>query len=174
MLWIRFEESHGLQMTHWNFVLGSKKVIIEGETKNQNVSSPVYPPKVSLNYELLPSLDLSLNQATSAIMRNPLAKPTQQYIALWKQSKADGFIPTASPDANPDLITEATTLREILEKMASLAAVAESEGKIDNKAISSLAGRKLWVIPGAETPMCKFIETGEDIDHLAAIKIDLV
>ena len=163
-------------MIQWNFVYGSKKVTADGEIKVQNVSAPVYPPKPILNYSLLPSLELSVAQATGAIMKNQSAKPTQQYIALWKQCKAEGKIP--SPEEigaqNTVTITENSTLREILEYMAQLATTAEESGKIDSKAISSLTGRKIWVIPSAETPMFKDIDTMEEIDHVAAIKIDII
>ena len=172
----RFESEHKLKMVQWNFVYGSKKVTADGEVKVQNVSAPVYPPKPILNYALLPSLDLTLAQATGAIMKNPSAKPTQQYIALWKQCKAEGKIPTPGDKGSQAevTITENSTLREILEFMAQLATAAEECGKIDSKAISSLAGRKLWVIPSAETPMFKDVETMDDIDHVASIKIDMV
>lgn len=63
---------------------------------SQPISTPVYPPKVMLNYSLLPSLDLSLAQATQAIMKTPACKPMQQYIAAWKEAKASGSYPTAT------------------------------------------------------------------------------
>ena len=171
-----FETEHKLKMTSWNFVLGSKKVTAEGETKQQSVSAPVYPPKVVLNYALLPPLDMSMAQATGAIMRNKDAKPTQQYIALWKQCKADGALPSAEEIAamNSVAITGNSTLYEVLSHMVTLAAELEAEGKIDTRVITDLKGRKIWVIPSAETPSCRDIETGDDIDHMAAIKIDIV
>jgi hypothetical protein len=119
---------------------------------------------------------MSMAQATGAIMRNKDAKPTQQYIALWKQCKAEGALPSEEEIAamNKVAITEQSTLYEVLSHMATLAAEGEAEGKIDNRAITNLEGRKMWVIPSSETPSCRDIETGDDIDHMAAIKIDIV
>lgn len=169
------QSTHNLKMTSWNFVLGSKKMVADGETKQQHISAPIYPPTPILDYSLLPALDLSMPQATASIMRNPAAKPTQQYIALWKKCKADGKIPSPEEiQQNLPLITENSTLYEVLQHMHVLADKAEQEKRIDVKAISSLENRKMWVIPGSETPVCRDLETGDDIDFMAAIQIDIV
>ncbi len=87
------EAEHHLKMTSWDFVLGTQKVKLDNEVKINNVCQSIFPPKVVLNYNLLPPLDMSLAQANAMIMKNSLAKPAIQYINLWKKCKADGFIP---------------------------------------------------------------------------------
>jgi hypothetical protein len=169
--WLKNE--HKVQLVSWDFTYGHKNVVDEeGKKTHVGVSSPVYPPKPTLDYSLIPSLDLTLAQATQAIMRTPAAKPTQQYIALWKEFKASGSIP-ASAAVTKDAITESTTLGEILAIMSKLAEKAEADKIIETRAIPSLVGRKMWVIPGSETPACRDFESGDDIEALAAIKIVL-
>jgi Ubiquitin-activating enzyme active site/ThiF family len=168
--WLKVE--HKITMTSWDFIYGHKKMVDEeNKTTNVSVSSPVYPPKPILNYALIPSLDLTMPQATQAIMRTAAAKPTQQYIALWKEFKAAGSIPSAVAETEKRCITENSTLREILEIMADMAETAEAAKTIETRAIPSLVGRKMWVIPGTETPLCCDAETEEEIEALASIKI---
>ena len=168
------ETEHGLILRNWDFIYGHKTVTdSESKTKQvQGVSAPVYPPKPVLDYSLLPSLDLSLAQANMAIMKSPNAKPTQQYLALWREFKAAGAVPP-QPPVSEDAITDSTTLKQILQHMVALAEVAETRGEIETKAISHLTGRKFIVIPGSEAPLCQHAETGDDIEHLCAIKIVL-
>ena len=92
--WLK--NDHGVLMSSWDFIYGHKTVTDdENKETKVSVSCPVYPPKPVLNYSLVPSLDLTMPQATQAIMKTPAAKPTQQYIALWKECKAAGSIPSA-------------------------------------------------------------------------------
>lgn len=165
------EETHKLKLVRWDFVLGTRSEMIDGVKTSQSVSSPVYPPKPVLNPALLPSLDLTLPQATAAIMRTAAAKPTQQYIALWKECKAAGKL--IETNGASDAITLNTTLREILERMIVLAEEALEERRLQVKSVSSLRGRRIWVIPGGETPICKDLESDEDVEYLAAIQIQL-
>jgi ubiquitin-activating enzyme E1 len=168
------ESEHGLKLRNWDFIYGHKTAT-DPETKNkqlQGVSASVYPPKPVLDYSLVPSLDITLQQATMAIMKTPAAKPTQQYLALWREFKAGGFVPPQPPLAE-DIITENTTLMEILQRMVVLAEAAEARGEIETKAISDIAGRKFVVIPGSEAPLCQHIESGDDVEYLCAIKITL-
>lgn len=168
------ENDHGLKMRNWDFIYGYKTVT-DPETKSkqtQGVSAPVYPPKPVLDYSLVPSLDLTLQQATMAIMKTPAAKSTQQYLALWREFKAAGAVPP-QPALSEDVITEGTTLRQILQRMVVLAEGAEKQGAIETKAISSLEGRNFVVIPGGEAPLCQHIESGDDVEYLCAIKITL-
>lgn len=165
---------HGLKLRSWDFIYGHKTVA-DPETKNkqsQGVSAPVYPPKPVLDYSLVPSLELTLAQASAAIMKTPAAKPTQQYLGLWREFKAAGAVPP-QPTLSEDVITENTTLKQILQRMVTLADQAERQGLVETKAISTLKGRKFVVIPGSEAPLCVHAETGEDIEHLCAIKIVL-
>jgi len=55
--------------------------------------------------------------------------------------------------------------------MARMAEEAEAAKTIESRAVPNLAGRKMWVIPGSETPLCEDYESGEEIEALAAIKI---
>jgi hypothetical protein len=55
--------------------------------------------------------------------------------------------------------------------MSGKAEEAETQKLIETRAIPALKGRKMWVIPGSETPMCSDYESGESIESLAAIKI---
>jgi ubiquitin-activating enzyme E1 len=166
------EKDHKLRLVSWDFVLGTRTEVSDGTQSTVSVSSPVYPPKPVLDYTLLPALELSLAQATTAIMRTAAAKPTQQYIALWKECKAAGYVP-ATHGANVDAITYSTTLREILTRMIVLADKSLQESNLQVKSISSLEGRRVWVIPGAETPICRDMDTEEDVEFLASISIDL-
>eukprot|EP00428_Durinskia_dybowskii_P061198 CAMPEP_0170384462 /NCGR_PEP_ID=MMETSP0117_2-20130122/16010_1 /TAXON_ID=400756 /ORGANISM="Durinskia baltica, Strain CSIRO CS-38" /LENGTH=1179 /DNA_ID=CAMNT_0010640211 /DNA_START=97 /DNA_END=3636 /DNA_ORIENTATION=- len=168
-----FLTEHGLKMRSWDFIYGHKtSTDLESKAKQvQGVSAPVYPPKPVLDYSLLPSLDLTLQQATMALMKSS-AKPTQQYLALWREFKAAGAVPP-QPAITEDVITENSTLKQILQRMVVLADEAEAQGLVETKAISSLTGRKFVVIPGGETPLCVHAETNEDIEHMCAIKIVL-
>ena len=72
-----------------------------------------------------------------------------------------------------EMITESTTLLGILEHMSTKADEALEKLQIDTKAISSIRNRKIWVIPGSEAPQCVDVESGEEIDAMCAIKIEL-
>ena len=165
------EKDHNLRLVAWDFVLGSRMETVDGVKTTQSVSAPVYPPKPVLDTSLLPPLDLSLAQATTAIMKTPAAKPTQQYISLWKECKAAGEIRKA--EGSDGVITNNSTLREILEQMIVLAQKSLENRSLDVMSISSLSGRKLWIIPSSETPICRDMETDEEVEFLAAIEIDL-
>eukprot|EP01038_Epipyxis_sp_PR26KG_P012667 gene12667-16982_t len=158
--WLAAE--HKIKLVSWDFIYGHKS--------HQAVSTSVYPPKPILNYSLLPSLELTIAQATGAIMKIPAAKPAQQYISLWRECKSKGEIPP-QPTLSEDTITDSTTLAQILHRMASIAESSEQKKVIDTRAISSLAKRKFFIIPGNEAPLCRDIESEEDIEHLCAFKI---
>jgi ubiquitin-activating enzyme E1 len=168
-----FEEKHSLKLLNWNFIYGYKTVYDEDNKRKvvKGVSSPLYPPQVVLDYSLLPSLELSLAQASGEIMKNKAAKPTQQYIALWKECKGKGMVPP-QPKLE-EVITEMTTLKQVLFRMNSLAESSLAKGDIETKALSKIENRLFMVIPGSEAPMCVDINSGEEIEHLCAIKINL-
>jgi len=110
--WLQSE--HGVRLKSWDFIYGHKTVVDDENKKTHvAVSCPVYPPKPVLDYSLVPSLDLTLPQATQALMRTPAAKPTQQYIALWKECKAAGAVPAGPAAGNKDAITGDTTLAQV-------------------------------------------------------------
>lgn len=176
-LWL--ETEHGLRLRSWDFIYGYKTAVDEDSKSKsqQGVSAPVYPPKPVLDYALIPSLELSLAQASTAIMRTPAAKPTQQYLALWREFKAAGAVP-AQPELSDDaeaasVITEHTTLAQVLQRMCVLGEQAEAAALVETRAISQMHGRRFVVIPGSETPVCVHVETGEEVDYLCALKIML-
>ena len=81
-----------MKLLSWDFIIGYKTVTDEDGKKSgiTGVSNSVYPPKPVLNPAFLPDLTLTLPQATTQIMKNTQAKPTQEYIKLWKDLKAKG------------------------------------------------------------------------------------
>lgn len=162
---------HGLQLRKWDFIYGYKTTTEEeGKGKQrQGVSAPVYPPKPVLDYSLIPSLDLTLPQATMLIMKTPLAKPSQLYIGLWREFKATGVIPS-QPIVSEDIITENSTIKQILQQMVYLAEQAEINKLIDTKAISNIDSKKFVIIPSSEAPWCVHTESGDDIEHLSTLK----
>jgi hypothetical protein len=105
-------------------------------------------------------------------MKNSNAKPTQQYIALWKECKANGSIP-ATPMTSSDQITASTTLKEILMRMESIGLADEAAKKIESRNITGLSTKRFWIIPSDETPTVVDLETLEEVEKLAAIKIFL-
>ena len=104
-------------------------------------------------------------------MRTAAAKPTQQYISLWKECKAAGFVPEQPSAA--DIITPASTIREILTRMEAIGSRLESTKEIDARTVSGIAVRRFWVVPGNEVPRCVHTESGDDIEHLCSIKFTL-
>lgn len=166
-------DEHKLKLQSWDFIYGKKSVTDESkEKRTQGVSTPIFPPKPKLDYSLLPSLDLTLAQATMAIMKVPAAKPTQQYLALWKQCKQDGIIPDGPQDSD-NAITMDTTLKEILLKMAKMGEEATKKQLIDTATVSSLDGKLFYLIHGSESPICCDIDTEEAVENLCSIKIML-
>ena len=155
-----FSSEHKIIITSWDIVVGNKD--------NKPVTSTIYPPKPVLDPSLLPSIEITLQQATMAIMKTPAAKPTQQYIALWKEFKASGKVPTLQDD--PNKITNETTLKEILMKIETLSDLFLIQKKIDQKNLTNISDRHFWLIPGEEAPGCKTIE-GDNVASLASIKI---
>ena len=165
------QTEHKLEITQWDFICGRKKDLDEEKKEViKDVTTRVFPPEPILDYGLIPSLDLSKAQATMALMKVPAAKPVQKYIALWEKCKESGMIPP-QPAPRADEITENSTVRQILELMAARADALEAEGKVDTKAISGLAGRRFWVIPGDETPTCVHSESGDAIFKLASLRV---
>ena len=161
---------HKLKLISWDFIYGYKNVVDEEKKKtNAGVSAPLYPPKIVLNPSLLPPIDLTLAQATQMILKNPTVKPAQQYIALWKECKSTGIIPEVQIDK--DAINLDMTIASILLRMENLGLASEATGIIDEREISSLASRKFWVIPSSSLPVCSDLETNEEIEHMASIKI---
>jgi hypothetical protein len=97
----------------------------------------------------------------------------QQYLALWSEFKAAGAVPP-QPAVDPaEVITENSTIADVLAKMARLAKERLAEGTIDTMTVSGLAGRKVWVIAGKDTPTCVNAETMEEVEHMAAIRFEL-
>lgn len=165
-------EQHGLKLGSWDFVYGTKK---GSDGAVNGVSTRVFPPKPQLDYSLLPALDLTKAQAMQALMKTPAAsRAVQQYLALWAECKEKGAVPT-QPTASDlaDVITESSTLLQVLNKMARVAEDALASGAIDSKTVTTLAGRRFWLLPGKDTPACSHAETGEDIENMAAIKFIL-
>ena len=78
-------------------------------------------------------------------MRNPKAKPLQQYIALWAECQKAGNIPAGPVDAD-DAITGETTLINILKRMSVTAEKALETKSIDQATISGIKGRSFWLI----------------------------
>ena len=112
---------------------GKKTSSLEG------TSSPVYPPKPLLDPTLLPSLDLTMPQATQAIMRNAAAKPTQEYIKLWKECKTAGVIDTVKIlEQQTGLITSDTTIYDILLKMEAIGKMAFEEKRIETRNVTGM------------------------------------
>ena len=159
------KEEHGLNMRSWSMVVGTKD--------KRPVTCSVYPPKPVLDYSLLPGLDLTMQQATMNIMRTAAAKPTQAYIAAWREAKAAGILPGGQVEGEAPPITLDTTLREILERMADIGQAYAADGKVDSVALTQLDSRRFWVIPGAEGPSCALAECGTDVENLISIKIEL-
>ena len=168
--WLEVE--HKLKMDSWNFIYGRKNVESEGKKTESPVTASVYPPKPVLDYSLIPALDLTKAQATQTLMRSPKAKPLQQYIALWSECQKNGMIPEGPVDSG-DAITNETTLKDILFKMAALAVKAKQTRAIDTITISALEGRQFWVIPPSDTPGCTHAESYDEVTSLVGMKITL-
>lgn len=168
--WLATE--HNLKMTAWDFIVGYKPVFDEDGKKTgiAGVSSPVYPPKVVVDYSLLPSLDLNLQQAARAIM---VARLPQEYQNAWKQCKAAGALPSTSGAADPDVITASTTIKDILAKMERIGSAFEADKAVESRTVTGIAGRTIWVIPANETPTCIDLTTGDVIESLCSIKFIL-
>jgi hypothetical protein len=66
-----------------------------------------------------------------------------------------------------------TTLKQVLFRMNALAETSLAKGDIETKALSKIENRRFMVIPGSEAPMCVDNNSGEEIEHLCAIKINL-
>lgn len=172
------QADHGLQLTAWDMVYGYRTVESDGKKETMGVSTKVYPPPLQLDFALLPSLELTLPQAMQQIMKTPAAKPTQQYIALWKECKANGTLPAAAIGGDEGEgdgkalvpINENMTLKQVLERMSILGDIALSKHEIESKAVSHIEIRKFVVIP---SPSVKVVESGEDVETMAALKIIL-
>jgi ubiquitin-activating enzyme E1 len=91
-----FRSTHHLKLTAWSITTAS------------NEARSLYPPPVQINPALLPSKELTRNQATMEIMRNPAIPPAlkQKYVSAWASSE-----PIAA--AGPDPMQQ--TLRELIE-----------------------------------------------------------
>jgi len=180
-----FEDEHNLDMGSWNFIIGHKK---GGESGKENVpvSTIVYPPPVAFDYALMPALTVSQGDAMREIMGSKVIPQVakMKYLNEWKTAQAKGSFPEGGAD--PKLvITNDSSLRQVLEVMARKAEIAVTEGKIDPKLgvtidLESLKTRKFWLIQSDETPSCDTVPTyvdGDDeaieVKHLAAIKIPL-
>ena len=166
---------HGVKFSSWAFIVGTK-LTEDSETKvwaPQPITTAVYPPPPVLDHSLLPSLDLAKGQAMQALMKTPAAsRAVQKYLALWEESKKAGSVPP-QPVLDPrETITEASTMRDILRRMAALGDEWLAQKKIDSKTIAGLDGRRFWVIRTAETGPATLVhaESDEDIAQMAAIK----
>lgn len=168
--------THNLKLLSWDFIIGYKMGVDEDGKKTGlvGVSSPVFPPKAVLDPSLLPALDLTLPQATQAIMRTATAKPTQEYIKLWKECKVSGKVDIEGIlRQQTDVITNDTTLVQILEKMEKLGIIALQEKRVESRSITGLDKRTFWIIPSNESPRCMVVDTEDEVEHLASIKIQL-
>jgi len=167
--WLSSE--HGLKMTEWNFNVGTKIMEVDGKKKESALSTPIYPPKVDLDYSQLPSLELSIPQATIAINKNAGISPgmKMKYIAAWKDFKIVGVIPP-QPPRDPHEITADTSLKEKLLRMEAIGVTKETTKEIVSKTCSGIASRRFWV---TDAPTCISIETSDSVEHMAQLKIVL-
>jgi len=167
-------KEHRLKIKRWDFAYGVKPIIDENGKKTgmADVTSMVYPPKVILDYSLVPPLDLTFPQATQAIMKNPACKPSQQYINLWRECKEKDEIPKI-PMKAADTITSSTTLKEILILMEKKGIEAEASKEIESRILSGVTSKRLVVIPSHLTPSVEDIDSFEEVNPLASIKIIL-
>lgn len=167
--WLSSE--HGLKMTDWAFAIGTNIIEEEGKKKETAVSTQIYPPKVQLDYSVFPALDMSIPQATMAIQRNTAIPPAlkMQYVAKWKEFKALGSIPE-QPPRDPNEITADSTLKEILLRMESLGETKEAKKELVSRSVSGIGNRRFWV---TDAPTCQSLESGDSVEHMAAIKIVL-
>ena len=81
------------------------------------------------------------------------------------------MLPVVEAEEAP--ITLEMTLADILARMAAMGNNYLASKKVDSLAITDLANRKFWVIPGAEGPSCVLEECGSEVENLIALKIDL-
>jgi hypothetical protein len=169
------ESEHGLRLLSWDFIIGYKRGVDEEgkRTGLEGVSTLLYPPRAVLDPSLLPALDLTLPQATQALMR-ARAQPTQEYIQLWKESKARGAVDLEGlARRQGDAVTPDTPIRDLLARMEALGARAQLEGRLELCAVTGIDHRVFWVVPANETPRCKDLATDLEVEHLAAIKFIL-
>ena len=172
---------HGIKMTRWDFVVGTR---VEpnhddwgwgwgnhGESV-VSITVPVFPPKPALDYGLLPPLELNKAQALQQLQKSPAAsRAVQHYLKLWSDFKAIGAVPPQPPVDPTKEITDDTTIAAILDMMARTADDRLARGEIKNKTAFSMAGRKFLV---AAAPNGRVhAETGEEVDHMAAIRFVL-
>ncbi len=181
--WLSTE--HGLLLIKWDFVLGHRIEFDERKNKiSVGVSTPIFTPKpLPLDYSLLPSLELTLNQATAQLMKRKTAGVNpQQYIQLWKELKAQGLtVIPSQPSVDSESATSyaggifpaSTTLREILIHMDAKAQEFLQQGLIETATISHVNKRRFVVIMSSDAPYCVDKKTGDHIEHLCSIKIVL-
>lgn len=176
--WLR--EEHGLRLNTWNFVLGFREVEDEGKKCKVPVSAPVYPPPPTFDYGLLPPLTDSQGDAMRKLMGSPAIPQAMKmkYLQEWQKAKAAGRLPEAGAGGDPEAIGEGTSLKGICEIMGRKAEKSLQMGALKEKSISSLAGRKFWVIPADQTPSCSTIPKeegaeGRDVKYMASLKIPL-
>jgi ubiquitin-activating enzyme E1 len=173
------DQEHGLLLDSWNFIYGYRTVSSDSKKASIGVTAKIYPPAPVLDDSLLPALELSLAQATQALMRNVATRPQlQAYLALWKQKVSSNNNTDAGDNSpnnthNNSAVSEHTTLREILQQMCRLGEEGVAQGKLESMTVSHIAQRKFVVLPGKETPSCTWKETGESVEYLAALKIVL-
>merc|ERR1712176_1467285 len=105
------------------------------------------------------------------------APDKNKYLQRWREAKATGKLPAASTG---EVVKADMSLSAVLALMERKAAQAEADGIIAKKygkAISGLAGRKLWVVPADQTPSCKTIPEGDaeavDVRFMARLEIPL-
>jgi len=100
-----------------------------------------------------------------------------KYLNEWQQAKRTGAMPKASGDS----IKGDMSLVQVLTLMEKKAEQAMQSGVLFpkwGKAISGLAGRRIWVVPADQTPSCETIpedETAEAVDvrFMARLEIPL-
>merc|ERR1712194_436463 len=146
-----FAEKHNLELLNWDFILGERVIVDNGETKKVPLSATVFPPPKVVNPSFLPSLELKMGEANGEIQKNSNISggEKQNYLMAWNTAKQKGELPKVNPEDLANRITLDTSLRKVLEIMATRAETQLKEGKIDAKigpriSKGSLKGRKFW------------------------------
>jgi len=176
--WLKDE--HKLKLKNWSFVLGWKRTEDEeGKELRIPCSTQIWPLPVVIDSSLLPPLDAAQGDAMKQIMGNTTIPQAHKmkYLNEWQQAKRTGAMPKASGDS----IKGDMSLVEVLTLMEKKAEQAMQSGVLFpkwGKAISGLAGRRIWVVPADQTPSCETIpedETAEAVDvrFMARLEIPL-
>jgi len=173
--WLAAE--HKLKLKNWGFVLGWKAQEDEaGKEMRIPYSTQIFPIPVSIDPSLLPPLGDAQGDAMKKIMGNPAVPQAQKmkYLSEWQKAKKEGVLPAVSgQDLRADM-----PLKDVLALMEAKADQALKDGTLAakwGKAISGLAGRRLWVVPADQTPSCNTIpeDGSEDVDVRLMARIEI-